>query len=60
LKKLRHLYLYKSGVAAPRYEQLKQVFPKTLIDTGGYSLPYLPSDTQYLTKPKKEEEKVDG
>lgn len=56
LKQLKHLYLYNSAVLPKHYIQLKATFPKTIIDTGGYRLPNLPSDTEFMTKPRK----VDG
>jgi mono/diheme cytochrome c family protein len=52
IKKLEHIYVYKTKVNGQDYNQLKRIFPKTVIDTGGYSLPTIPSDTVHLTKPK--------
>ena len=52
LKKLRNLYVYKTKVTGAHYAELKKSFPGTVIDTGGYTLQSLPSDTIYLTKPK--------
>lgn len=50
LKNLQELYLYKSGVSAAAYATLKQLFPTTKIDTGGYKLQMIASDT-LLVKP---------
>ncbi len=50
LKSLQELYLYKSGVTSIDYIALKKIFPKTKIDTGGYKLEMIPSDT-LLVKP---------
>lgn len=52
LKKLQQLYLYQSGVKAENHAALKKIFPHTAIDTGGYKLQFLVSDTM-LAKPKE-------
>ncbi|MEO6288750.1 MAG: c-type cytochrome domain-containing protein [Ginsengibacter sp.] len=45
LKKLQFLYLYQTKVAGKDWVFLKQQFPKTMLDTGGYVVPILESDT---------------
>ena len=44
-KALASLFLYKTGAGSVSYAQLKAAFPKTMIDTGGYFVPTLPTDT---------------
>jgi uncharacterized membrane protein/mono/diheme cytochrome c family protein len=55
LKELKSIYLYKTEVAKSDWDILKKAFPKTLIDSGGYSVPILVSDTTEVkqTKPGK-------
>ncbi len=48
LKNLRQVYLYQTAVVASDWGYLKKIFPKTIIDTGGYKLPLLESDTSEL------------
>jgi len=45
LKKLQSLFLYQTNVNRAAYTQLKTSFPKTTIDTGGYTVPTLVTDT---------------
>lgn len=44
-KKLQQVYLYQAGVKPAAVQQLRQYLPKLVIDTGGYRLPQLASDT---------------
>jgi uncharacterized membrane protein len=53
LKSLRSLYVYQTGVSKPDWPALKNAFPKTIIDTGGYQVTLLPTDTTVI-KAKKE------
>ncbi|WP_300597707.1 c-type cytochrome domain-containing protein [Niabella sp.] len=53
LKSLRALYLYKSGIGSTGWVQLKQWFPKTVLDSGGYAVPILPTDTTLVTAENK-------
>jgi hypothetical protein len=53
LQQLKTLYLYQTGVNQAGWGSLKQAFPHTLIDTGGYAVPTLASDTVELTAAKK-------
>jgi len=45
LKKLQSLFLYQTNINKASYQQLKASFPKTIIDTGGYIVPTLVTDT---------------
>ena len=45
LKQLQSLYLYQTNVTGNEWILLKQQFPKTMLDTGGYFVPLLSSDT---------------
>jgi uncharacterized membrane protein/mono/diheme cytochrome c family protein len=54
LKSLRQLYVYKTGAGADLLGNLKKHFPSALIDTGGYAVQFLPTDTMIVKeKPKK-------
>jgi hypothetical protein len=54
LKKLEGLYLYQTQVAKTDWPKLQQLFPKTHIDSGGYQVPILVSDTTEVKyDPKK-------
>jgi hypothetical protein len=54
LKNLRQLYLYQTGISAEGFVSLKKIFPSALIDTGGYTVQFLPTDTMIVKeKPKK-------
>ncbi|MBZ4189128.1 c-type cytochrome domain-containing protein [Niabella beijingensis] len=46
---LRGLYLYKTNVNKTAWAQLKQAFPKTVLDSGGYNVPILVTDTTLVT-----------
>lgn len=48
LGRLTHLYIYRTSVSPAGFETLKKIFPKTIIDTGGYKVPVLASDTTEL------------
>jgi uncharacterized membrane protein/mono/diheme cytochrome c family protein len=45
LKKLQQIFLYQTNITGNEWGNIKKVFPNTAIDTGGYSLPFLSSDT---------------
>ncbi|NLR59068.1 hypothetical protein HGH93_13215 [Chitinophaga polysaccharea] len=49
-KKLEQVFLYQTGVAAASVQQLQRSLPKLKIDTGGYRLPQLASDTTIYHK----------
>lgn len=48
LKNLASLYLYQTGITPSDWAALKQAFPKTQLDSGGYKVPTLESDTTVL------------
>lgn len=52
LKNLRSIYLYQTGVKRSEWSDLKKAFPKALIDSGGYTVPFLPTDTIEVKPPK--------
>jgi mono/diheme cytochrome c family protein len=52
LKNLQQIYLYKTGVNGADYFNLKKLFPQTVIDTGGYKLEMLATDTKLVKPPK--------
>jgi uncharacterized membrane protein/mono/diheme cytochrome c family protein len=52
LKNLRSIYLYQSAVKKADWPTLKKAFPKTSIDSGGYTVPFLPTDTTEVKPPK--------
>ena len=45
LSNLRFIYLYQSGINKSEWENLKKIFPKAILDSGGYSVSMLESDT---------------
>ncbi len=51
LKKLQSIYVYKTNVKAGDWVKLSQVFPKVMIDTGGYTIPFKSSDTAVVKLP---------
>lgn len=52
LKKLQSLYVYGTGVGKEDTALLHKSFPKALIDIGGYTMPFMDSDTARLSKPQ--------
>ncbi len=48
LPNLRQLYLYQSGVKPEDLPSLRAQFPRVQIDTGGYRVPVLATDTTFL------------
>jgi Leucine-rich repeat (LRR) protein len=53
LKKLQYLYIYGIAITADEFNRLAKNLPATRIDTGGYKVPVLASDTT-LVKAKSE------
>lgn len=45
LKALQTVYLYQTNIEENDWEQLKKIFTKTILDSGGYIVPILISDT---------------
>ena len=52
LRNLQSIYLYQTEVKKSDWNNLKKMFPKTLIDSGGYTVPFLPTDTIEVKPPK--------
>lgn len=54
LPDLETIYLFQTNVSKANWPQLKNFFPKTVLDTGGYHVPILQSDTtEYVKKADK-------
>jgi len=53
LTSLRSIYLYQTAVKKSEWSDLKKAFPRALIDSGGYIVPLLPTDTTEVTPPKR-------
>jgi len=52
LKNLQSIYLYQTAVKKSDWHDLKKMFPKTLIDSGGYTVPFIATDTIEVKPPK--------
>ncbi|GAC1440438.1 MAG: ribonuclease inhibitor [Sediminibacterium sp.] len=52
LQKLQSLYLYQTNVKSSDWLQLKKIFPKTVLDSGGYTLAFIKSDTMVVKPPR--------
>jgi mono/diheme cytochrome c family protein len=50
LTKLQAIYLYKTFISSSDWSMLKNNFPKVTLDTGGYHVPFLETDTM-IVKP---------
>jgi len=48
LKQLQSIYLYETKVDKRDWIQLQRMFPKTVLDSGGYDVPLFPNDTVVL------------
>jgi hypothetical protein len=51
LKQLQSIYLYQTKIKKEDWAQLQKMFPKTLLDSGGYNVPLFPNDTVVLKAP---------
>ena len=51
LKNLRQLYLFQTAIERDDLDKLRKLFSNTIIDTGGYEVPKLVSDTMVLKAP---------
>lgn len=51
LKNLKELYVFQTKVDEAGWVSLTRVFPQTKIDTGGYRVPLLSTDTQIVKAP---------
>ncbi|MBL7763546.1 MAG: hypothetical protein JNL23_09015 [Chitinophagaceae bacterium] len=45
LKQLQSIYLYKTTISKDQWGDLKKMFPKVVLDSGGYVVPVLATDT---------------
>lgn len=52
IKGLQSIYLYQTGVNKNDWPALQKAFPKTEIDSGGYLVPLLATDTTIVKAPK--------
>lgn len=53
LKNLRQVFIYQTGISATEWINLKKIFPETIIDTGGYKVQMLETDTIEKKAPVK-------
>ncbi len=51
LKNLLQIFLFNTAVSGSEYLTLKKIFPKTAIDTGGYKVEMLATDTMLVKPP---------
>jgi hypothetical protein len=51
LKQLQVCYLHQSGVKGSDWTNLKKALPLVRIDTGGYLVPFMETDTQVVQAP---------
>jgi uncharacterized membrane protein len=50
---LLNIYIGHTGISVQDYQALKLSFPKSMIDTGGYAVPFMATDTQQLHPKEK-------
>jgi mono/diheme cytochrome c family protein/uncharacterized membrane protein len=53
LKRMQTVYLFRTKVNANGWNQLIKTFPKIRFDTGGYSIPFLSTDTIVVRTPRQ-------
>jgi hypothetical protein len=53
LPKLAALYLYQTKVGRGDWDGLRRDFPRVVLDSGGYSIPFLTTDTAIVRTPVK-------
>jgi len=53
LTKLQAIYIYKTFITASEWSALKSNFPTVTLDTGGYYVPILETDTTIVKPPEK-------
>jgi mono/diheme cytochrome c family protein/uncharacterized membrane protein len=53
LQHLQTIFLHKTLAATSDWASLQALFPQTTLDTGGYSLPFLATDTARIKEPKE-------
>lgn len=52
LKQLQSVFLYQSKIEKSEWKNLEKQFPKTHLDSGGYQVPLLETDTMLVKPPK--------
>jgi hypothetical protein len=52
LKKLQKIFLYQTLITGNEWGNLKKIFPRTILDSGGYKVQTLASDTIEVKPPK--------
>jgi len=52
MKHLRSIYLFQTRVAKKDWQRLAQTFPGVTLDSGGYTIPFIASDTVIVKAPK--------
>jgi uncharacterized membrane protein/mono/diheme cytochrome c family protein len=52
MKHVQSIYLYKTRVAKPDWQKLSKAFPGVALDSGGYTIPFIASDTAIVKPPK--------
>ena len=57
LKELRSIYLYQSAINKSDWTDLQRMFPKTTLDSGGYTVPVLVTDTTEVKDKKAKSKK---
>jgi hypothetical protein len=53
MAKLAHLYLYQTKVGRGDWVGLQRDFPRAALDSGGYAMPFLTTDTAIVRAPAK-------
>ena len=53
LPNLQAIYLYKTSISSSDWGTVKNTFPKVTLDTGGYKIQFLETDTMTVKPPKK-------
>ena len=56
MNNLQSIYCYQSAIRKEEWSKLQQAFPKAIIDSGGYQVPALPTDTMEV-KPASQQKK---
>jgi uncharacterized membrane protein len=51
--KLTEIYLYQTKVRRADWDALRRDFPRAMLDTGGYAIPFLATDTAEVREPVK-------
>ena len=53
LPRLQAIYLYRTFINSSNWQTLRNTFPKVTLDTGGYQVPFLETDTMIVKPPIK-------